>query len=110
MQAFGFALKNCSTVKILYNLTLDEVKKAEDPFDFYIFNSDVFIVKDEALNTSALHINLTRKPDTGLQGDMEHQSCFLYPAMVNYSLSLDLDGFFQFQNSSWKSDKVVSLL
>ncbi|CCC14451.1 hypothetical protein SMACR_09248 [Sordaria macrospora] len=101
-----FLIQTCDSCTL--NATV--LKKAEDPFDFYIFNSDVFIVKDEVLNTSALHINLTRKPDTGLQGDMEHQSCFLYPAMVNYSPSLDLDGFFQFQNSSWKSDTAVSLL
>lgn len=88
-------MRNCTTVKIPYNLTLDEIRKDADPI-LYVFSSDITVVRDEALGTSALYINLTRKPEIGLEGNLERQGCFLYPAVVNYSLSLDVDGALRF--------------
>lgn len=110
LQAFGFAVRNCTSITEPYNLTVEEVKKAEDPFVLYVFNSEVSIVKDDDLDTKALYINTTRKLDVGLTGDREHKGCFLYPAVVNYTLDLDNEGTLSFHSFDWTDDKVVELL
>ncbi|KAK3388352.1 hypothetical protein B0T20DRAFT_511482 [Sordaria brevicollis] len=88
---------------------MDEVTKSEDMFVLGVFISDVSIVTDNDLDMKAFHINVSRKTDYGLTGEIEHHSCFLYPAAVNYTLSLD-SGILSFKSSNRSNDTVVELL
>ena len=55
-------------------------------------------------------MELTRKPDFGEVGELEKKSCSLYPAVMNYSLTLDFDGELYLKSDNWTDDTVVNPL